>query len=706
MRISSNKLTRVSLPFDPPVHSSAEHLTMLRSLQQRTRMRLVQAQLTNYRSIRDSTLFQIERDKTILVGVNEAGKTAVLRALQSINPPSDTPKLDYLRDYPRAELNEIQTGKLTPSSLPVAEVRFDLEDADRRAAAEFTTVEDDAYITVRRTLDGKSTWTAYGLGVRPSMEAIAKDLIRMHAHLVAQGAPQTTLDQIDVLTTVDSDADLATHASAVTTALNTALPLISEGSSESDRWDRVEAAVKEATGRRKAADVIWSRLPLLVYYSTYFTVRPRIDLESLAARQERGDIDSEYDFGNLNLLKFLGFTARELSDLGSGAPAKPSVYETNADVRKQHDEALTEHQRKLDDRQYRLNAAGVKLTQDIRRVWGDDNVQLRIVADGQYLKVMVVDDIGVEVELDQRSEGFRWLVSFFVVFRAQAADDLAGAILLLDEPGLSLHALKQQEFRKTVSLLGVDNQIIYSTHSPFMVGSDELDLVRIVEMSSREAGTKVHTRLQVDDPRSIYPLQAALGYELAQNMFAQKRNLVCEGVTDMFYLNALNEAAGDAGKPTFRNSPAIIPAGTASKVAYFCTIYAGQNLSVAALLDSDAAGDQAATQDALVALLPKKAVLRAGDFIDDVGHGAETEDLLRETLLSLAKGLGWDSIKTAAAQPHRPTMDILNSEHKNVSKWKLAKALTLHLRDNGFDALTHVEQESWEKLVAAVNKAL
>lgn len=670
-------------------------------------MRLAQAQLTNYRSIRDSTLFQIERDKTILVGVNEAGKTAVLRALQSINPPPDTPELDYLRDYPRAELNEIQAGRLSPKTLPVAVVRFDLEDADRAAAAEFTSVADDAYITMTRYLDGSSAWTASGLAPKPSMGSIAKDLARMRAHLVSQTAPEATLEAVDELTAVDQDELLADHAAAVTSMLNAVLPLIDEDSTaESERWDRVQASVDAAKGRRKAADVIWSRLPLLVYYSTYFTVRPRIDLESLAARQDRGDIDSEYDFGNLCLLKFLGFTARELSELGAGAPQKPSNYENNADVRKQHDEALAEHQRKLDDRQYRLNAAGVKLTQDIRRVWGDNDVQLRIVADGQYLKVMVVDDIGVEVELDQRSEGFRWLVSFFVVFRAQAADDLAGAILLLDEPGLSLHALKQQEFRKTVSLLGVDNQIIYTTHSPFMVGSDELDIVRIVEMSSRESGTKVHTRLQVDDPRSIYPLQAALGYELAQHMFAQKRNLVCEGVTDMFYLNALNEAAGESGDATFRNSPAVIPAGTASKVAYFCTIYAGQNLSVAALLDSDAAGDQAATQDALVALLPKKAVLRAGDFVDNINHGAETEDLLRDTLLDLAKGLGWDSTSTASTQPHRPVMDILTSEHKGVSKWKLAKALSTHLRDKGFGALTAAEQASWAKLVTAVNKAL
>jgi hypothetical protein len=122
-----------------------------------------------------------------------------------------------------------------------------------------------------------------------------------------------------------------------------------------------------------------------------------------------------------------------------------------------HREQEQAWQAQRDRRQYKLNAASVMLTQLISKVWGDDNLQLRLVVDGQYLKVVVVDDVGVEVELDQRSEGFRWLVSFFVVFRAQAKDDLDNAILLLDEPGLHLHALKQREFRKTVSLLAESN---------------------------------------------------------------------------------------------------------------------------------------------------------------------------------------------------------------------------------------------------------
>ncbi len=97
---------------------------------------------------------------------------------------------------------------------------------------------------------------------------------------------------------------------------------------------------------------------------------------------------------------------------------------------------------------YQLNAASVRLTEEIVSVWNPNpdrgrRASFKINADGQYLKVVVEDELGVEIELDQRSEGFQWLVSFFVVFFAEAADKHENAILLLDEPGLHLHGLKQ-----------------------------------------------------------------------------------------------------------------------------------------------------------------------------------------------------------------------------------------------------------------------
>lgn len=79
------------------------------------------------------------------------------------------------------------------------------------------------------------------------------------------------------------------------------------------------------------------------------------------------------------------------------------------------------------------------------------------------------------------------------------------AILLLDEPGLSLHGLKQREFRRTISGLAKSNQTLYTTHSPFLVGPDELGLVRVVELTDRKKGTIVHTQVTAEDPGALHP---------------------------------------------------------------------------------------------------------------------------------------------------------------------------------------------------------
>src|ERR1700720_4383178 len=78
----------------------------------RFRMFLQRVRVTKYRSIRDSGWFDVEKGKTILIGPNEAGKTALLEAIQRINPPLGTRGFDSLRDYPRSEYDDINRGKV------------------------------------------------------------------------------------------------------------------------------------------------------------------------------------------------------------------------------------------------------------------------------------------------------------------------------------------------------------------------------------------------------------------------------------------------------------------------------------------------------------------------------------------------------------------------------------------------------------------
>ncbi|WP_043661482.1 AAA family ATPase [Nocardia thailandica] len=669
-------------------------------------MRLSRVRIRDYRPVNDSGEFEVEPGKTLLVGINEAGKTALLKALQQINAPEDADEFEPLRDYPRARYIEIQRGERKPSEILVAEATFTLTDEEKNLVLEEAPGATDVTEYTRlRYLDNRWGWSLGSAKRFSRFGEIQADLKRLRAYLVTREESDSEVAALDDLmkgctVTTAISGQLAVDFDAW---LETAFLLIEEGNAkEEERHARLSEAVGYYDAVLRAARVLHKRVPLFVYYSTYFTVRPRINLAQLAARQAADDTDPEYDFGNLCLLQLLGLTAQQLSALASGEP-NPATYDRGRDS-EAYQQAFRDYQHKLDQRHAVLNSASVDLTKSIREVWGDDKVELRIVADGQYLKVNVVDDLGVEVELDQRSEGFRWLVSFFVVFKAQARGELKNAILLLDEPGLSLHALKQQEFRSTVTRLAQDNQVIYTTHSPFMVGTDELDLVRIVEMTDRSTGTKVHTRLVVDDPRSVYPLQAALGYELAQSLFGQPRNLVCEGMTDMMYVEALNTALDGAG---LKNAVAVVPAASASKVLYYVTLLHSQKLKVAALLDSDQAGDRAAQQDELVHLLTNKQILRTKDYCAGTIARAEIEDLLRETLVQVAKhNLGWDVTATAGSQAGRPIIDIFTKEISGFSKYKLARAFVRWLSSHDVTDLTADERTGVTALFKAINNAV
>ena len=682
-------------------------------------MRLQKARVQNYRSIRDSGWFDVESNKTLLVGPNEAGKTVLLKALEQINPPDEVPKFDPLRDFPRSELSDLRLdatsgGTITPDKVTVVEAHFGLDGDELEAVTQIDKRFTGCTYVFGRRLDN-SFWNKIDGGPEvPKYRDIQKDLLRLASHVNAQVTAGTEevsetsrrqeLDEMVAEWAAESSIS-GERAARLMEWLNDVAPLVDEENEpEEERLDRLTEIVNVSAKRDKALKLLRQHLPVFVYFSNYFRVRPRLHLGLLADRLERDILDDDqYDRGNECLLKLLGFEARELSNLGKAA--EPSAGDLSG---------LKAYQDQLDRRSYQLNAASIRLTTNINRVWRPDPDRaeadrLRVEADQQYLKVVVEDELGVEVELDQRSEGFQWLVSFFVVFFSEAAGSHKNAILLLDEPGLSLHGLKQREFRTTVSRLAETNQLIYTTHSPFMVGPEELDLVRVVEMKERTTGTKVHTTVTASDSAALLPLQEALGYDLAQSLFTQQRNLVLEGLTDYWYLEATAALLKAAGDVELNDKISMVPANNAGKVVYFATILHANSLKVAALLDSDAAGDAAAEVDTLVHTLGNKNIIRTADAYAGPVKNPEIEDLLKDTLIHLAKtDLGWDIEETARQQPARPVVDIFTKEigKGKFSKYRLAKAFLRWTREHEAADLTEVERTQWKELIKTINKAL
>jgi len=671
-------------------------------------MKLFKARVQNYRSIIDTGEFEIESLKTIMVGPNEAGKTLILKALQQLNKPADVPGFDVLRDYPRSLYEEISSGKVIAKDVTVVTGYFKLEQSDRDLLPdEFK----DCIYKRYKNIDNQIYHTVENAPPLVYYKDIKSDLLRLVAHfdkqfLAGNPADETRTPGKLYNSLVDNWKDLTLLSDDYSSRLKNLLvghySLIEEGNEKEEaRYAKLMDQIEFYKKREEALDILAERKPIFILFNNYFKVKPSVHLEHLAMRTEQKLLDDEYyDYGNLCLLKLLGFTARQLANLGN-APS-PDMKDK---------EALKEYKDRLDSRSYQLNAASAKLTQEIRRVWMPDPNRpeadkLKVTADGQYLKVVVEDDIGVDIELDQRSEGFQWIVSFFVVFFAEAMGKHKNAILLLDEPGTSLHPLKQRDFRETISRLAEKNQTIYTTHSPFLVGPDELDIVKIIEMKDRREGTKVQTLLSSSDPAGLLPLKEALGYDLAQGLFSQKKNLIVEGISDYWYVESTIALLKAAKMESLQDEIALVFANTSGKVVYYATILFAHQLKVVALLDSDATGNQAEQQDNLVYFLGNENILRSKDFIKGISKPS-IEDLLRSTLVSIVKTeYETDLTEIAAIHPEKPITEIFKEEIPDFSKYALAKSYVKWTNTHDATALSKEEQSAWISFIQQVNKSL
>ena len=199
----------------------------------------------------------------------------------------------------------------------------------------------------------------------------------------------------------------------------------------------------------------------------------------------------------------------------------------------------------------------------------------------------------LSLPFSERSAGFVWFFSFLVKF-AQVQKTDGNLILLLDEPGLTLHGKAQGDLLRYLDeKLAPHHQVIYTTHSPFMVPPNNLPAVRIVEDRVFQPkpgqwaseGTKVRDNTLATDRDTLFPLQGALGYELTQTLFVGKHTLLIEGPGDMLFLEAWSSALIRRGKKGLDRRWTPCPAGGIDKIQPFVALFSGQKLDIAVISD-------------------------------------------------------------------------------------------------------------------------
>lgn len=573
-------------------------------------MLLVSAKVGPFKSIDTAHTVQITDKVTVLVGMNEAGKTVFLQALLKSNDALGEAKFDPVEDYPRKDLptylkqHKIQPVAATtliyqPNDKELNEINSQLG-TDLQTGFTFTvTHKYNNYRTIDINVDEKPV-----LRFLMSSSTLSSD-----AKTAIQKAK--SIRQIpDVLT----DVSLTEEDEAFLTTIKQRI-------AKSD-WDSV--VMKEVW------EVLSKRIPKFLYFSNYQLLPSKMNLADLATRVAESKTNPSRlepkHRGVLALLRMADILIDEFTNTGGYEPLKAKI-----------------------------EGVSINLTDQIMNFWKqneDLEVEVDIKPDPEdaapfnagpnlYLRIKNRRHRGVSTPFRQRSQGFIWFFSFLVWFddvqqQLTKEDTQGGVILLLDEPGLSLHALAQQDFLRYIDELSDRHQVLYTTHSPFMVHSDRLNEVRVVEDRDK-IGTVISDNLSSSDPRTLFPLQAALGYTIAQNLFISKRNLLVEGPSELIYLHALSAMLEGNGRIGLREDVTIVPTGGLDKVVTFVALLGASGLQLAVLHDFRGTPEQKLTDLVRQKLISAKAILDASQFRDLTkigvsGSPSDIEDLFTPSI--------------------------------------------------------------------------
>jgi hypothetical protein len=281
-------------------------------------------------------------------------------------------------------------------------------------------------------------------------------------------------------------------------------------------------------------------------------------------------------------------------------------------------------------RSFDKRQASAYLTRKFQELWKQKQVDFDIDIDGPTLN-MFVKDVGfaMPVRLDRRSTGFRWYVSFAWRFTHASAGEFKNVVLLLEEPGIHLHPAGQRDLVQFFEELGQNNQVIYTTHLPYMIDTGTPERVRIVEI--RDHHTKIIRGIVSPSRQPMMVIEAALGLSPSMSdLLGHRITMIVEGTDDFVILNKLSGVFLASGVMGLPEDLYLWPAQGASKSPMYAGFLIGHGWRGGALLDSDEEGRKAAKKikDLYGTALDKFSVMTLGPAIDQRDASIAVEDLL------------------------------------------------------------------------------
>ena len=619
-------------------------------------MKAIRFRVQNFRNIDDSDWISLEK-VTAFVGRNESGKTALLKALHKFNPATPEP-YDPQREFPRDRYTRdyVSNGS-KGEDWPVCMVEFEIPEGLRTEIEKLLKEEEKSpkKVTATRYYDGTLKFKyASAIEKNPltpksvlsALDAFASSARRLVSPDIDQ-AEVTAAQRTELINWTtgwkdklkDKD-DLRGDEGVEQLSI---LRAEVENYSNPQTADMVEAlqkaiepvldAAKEPSVIDQIDEMIKQNLPVLIYFENYGILDSAIWLPRFIEDLEQDPNESRVRTINA-MFQHVGLDPKEIRELGD-------VHTLEARYRGSHvePEQIAADLQRIDERAIKLNSASIDISRKFSEWWSQRRHKIHYQADGDYFRIWIADDRreDVQIELEARSKGFQWFFSFYLVFLVESEYGHKDAILLLDEPGLHLHPTAQQKLITFFEKLSETNQLAYTTHSPFLIDGEHLHRVRPV--TEDDTG---HSRITAEtwpkDRETIFPLQAAAGYAMMRGLFQHHKNVLVEGMSDFYYLQALSQQCAKSGRTALPDDIYITPCGGTKHVGHFASMFLGHKVRPLVLLDGDDAGR--ARQNALMKELyvdHNSGVLMLDDVLNRPGEEVEIEDILGECLV--LKGL-------------------------------------------------------------------
>jgi predicted ATP-dependent endonuclease of OLD family len=672
-----------------------------------------------------------------LIGTNESGKTNILLPLWKLNPAKEG-AIHPTSDYPRKSYTTFRHETVKPVFI---EAIFDVgkELAEKLAAVTGMPAEQMREVSVSRRFEGGPTVDFPNAvparavdndRVLQMLNAAEMDLVVMTAlkseedlknlaiaAIAAAKAKVSRYAQVGVVQIDELLSGLGTVKTDNTPKTSTIVPRYLRLSEEL-RGMKEEISREHPREVDAAINLVLENVPKFVYYSNYGNLDSEIYLPHVIQNMARKDLGAKEQAKARTLkvlFEFVKLQPKEILELGRDFkdPSNQNRQPTEDEIA-----AIAE---KKKQRSILLQSASTLLTSQFRSWWKQGEYRFRFEADGDHFRIWVSDDRRPEeIELEGRSTGLQWFLSFYLVFLVESADAHEGAILLLDEPGISLHPLAQRDLSAFFDSLAETNQLIYTSHSPFLVDADRLDRARKVYVG--ENGTsKVTADLRADDGDITqrgagYAVHAALGLTVAESLLLGCQPVIVEGASDQHYLTGMKTLLIAAGCLKPGRELVFPPANGTKGVKAVASIVGGRDEELpVALFDSDAQGKNTAQslRNGLYAGEPNL-ILEIESFTGVAG--SEIEDLMPAGLIAreLDRWLRSPDVPFAeemrSGTPIVPQIEAWAMHHRGELPkpgWKveLAKRVKQRMLAEGPEALSSDVRARWEKLFAAFQKA-